>query len=120
MYFCGPHRLSGPRRVRFVDDYGTRFHHPTHLDGAPNARQAGPLASEEAFVPRLKLDMSPGTSTFLVTEGKLPVLSTAIGSLVNVVVRIFAAVPVIHANAFVGIRNLGVLSGQVPGFEIER
>jgi len=27
----GPHWLSGPRGVRFVDDYAARFHHPTHL-----------------------------------------------------------------------------------------
>jgi len=24
-FFCGPHRLSGPRRVRFVDDYAPAF-----------------------------------------------------------------------------------------------
>src|ERR1041385_2313045 len=54
------------------------------------------------------------------TEGKFPILSAAIRSLVNLIICVFAAIPVIHPNALVRVINLRVPPRHIPWFAVER
>src|SRR5438093_12981012 len=55
---------------------------------------------------------------FFVGEGEVPILCAAFGSLIDLIVRIFAAVPVIHSKALVGVVNLRVASCQIPRLQV--